>query len=669
MAKADFSIKRIHNPMPRLPLEGNIDLTYRCNNNCRHCWVNVKNSREEQRKELGTWEWLDIIDQARALGARDWAISGGEPLLREDFTEVFAHVRKKASSCSLNTNGTLITPAISHLLKKDCVVMVSIYGATEKVHDHVTRNPGSFTAVLRGIAYLLEAGVRPLIQLVPLMDNFSQWHEMIALVQGLGLDWRMGAASLILSASGDEGRNEEIRAQRLAPAQIIELNPPNVAYEERHTQAAACKTRVEQRRYGDCISERNIFHVDPTGSLSFCCFIKEEQLRYDLKKGSFAEGWDKFLPALASKAQDCLVFDQECRICELQPDCQRCPAMSYLEHRRAEAPSGYLCQLLKEGEKYRQNWKTCHQRYFRIAGITIEMNCEREFMENSFSPAFLPFAVAQPGNDVLRLECFFSLPEWNEKQLGKLVYDQVPWMIYQKGDSWSYLAFTEHNGVKDIHQLAIFSDGYAHGRIFSNSDYRFQIGNLNSLAMMPTDQIWLAQALLPRQAFFIHSCGLVVDGNGLLFVGHSQAGKSTLAKLFAGQAELLCDDRNIVRRWPQQGWQVHGTWSHGELAQVSAAAAPLRGMFFLEQSAENAVIPIRERMEFRKRLIPCLPRPYVDAKWWETIWPLISSIADDVPAYVIRFNKNGKIVPLIRELNSGFGAKQAGFLQRDHPRD
>lgn len=669
MTTINFPIRRIQNTIPRLPLEGSIDLTYRCNNNCRHCWIIAANTDEERRRELSTEEWFAIVDQARAMGAREWTISGGEPMLREDFEILFSYIIKKASYYSLNTNGTLITPAIAKLLKKDGNIMVSVYGATAEVHDHITRNPGSFDATMRGISYLREAGVRFMVQLVPLRDNFHQWHEMKALAQGLCPVWRMGAACLILSASGDEVKNEEIRMQRLTPAQIISNDPPNIPYGERKKKDFTCNYRADQRKYSHCISHRNTFHIDPTGSLSFCCFVKEERLRYDLKKGSFVEGWETFLPALAGEDQNCLVFDQKCLVCELKNDCQRCPALSYLEHRHATAPSNYLCQLTKERQKYRQNWKDRHQRYFQIAGITIEVNSEREFADSTFSPSLVTFAIDEPGNDVIQLEYFFSLPEWNEKLLGKLVYEQAPWLIYNQGESWSYVGYTEDNNIKNIYQLAIFNNHYSHGRIFIDSDYRFQQGNLNSLAIFPTDQIWLAQALLARKAFFIHSCGLVVAGSGMLFVGHSQAGKSTMAKLFADQAELLCDDRNIVRYWPKQGWHIHGTWSHGELSQVSSSSAPLKGIFFLEKSQENVLIPINDQMEIRKRLIPCLPRPFVNPKWWESIWPLVSQIAAEIPAYILRFDKSGAIVPLIRELNSEMPSKQVHSAEPDCSHD
>jgi MoaA/NifB/PqqE/SkfB family radical SAM enzyme len=100
--------KNNRNP-PRLPLKGSIDLTYRCNNRCRHCWLRTPDGSGE----LSTQEIIALVDDARAMGCREWAISGGEPMLRPDFVEIFDYITSHAKSYSLNTNGTLITPEIS----------------------------------------------------------------------------------------------------------------------------------------------------------------------------------------------------------------------------------------------------------------------------------------------------------------------------------------------------------------------------------------------------------------------------------------------------------------------------------------------------------------------------------------------------------------------------
>ena len=84
------------------------------------------------------------------MGCREWALSGGEPMLRPDFPEIFEPVAGESAWYTLNTNGTLITPAIARLLRRKGTKLVALYGATAAVHDAVTRNPGSFEAPAAG---------------------------------------------------------------------------------------------------------------------------------------------------------------------------------------------------------------------------------------------------------------------------------------------------------------------------------------------------------------------------------------------------------------------------------------------------------------------------------------------------------------------------------------
>ncbi len=154
MAKSQADEQRRSYPseIPRLPLEGSLDLTYRCNNNCRHCWLRIPPRAKERKDELSFEEIKGIVTDARKMGCRKWNISGGEPMLRPDFPEIFDYLTSKSVSYSLNTNGTLITPAIARLLRRKGNKMVALYGATAQVHDHITRRPGSFEALMRGFA-------------------------------------------------------------------------------------------------------------------------------------------------------------------------------------------------------------------------------------------------------------------------------------------------------------------------------------------------------------------------------------------------------------------------------------------------------------------------------------------------------------------------------------
>jgi MoaA/NifB/PqqE/SkfB family radical SAM enzyme len=165
-----FKLKQARD-IPRLPLEGNLDLTYRCINNCRHCWLRIPSNSPEKENELIFDEIKKIVDEARGMGCRSWNISGGEPMLRPDFTDIFDYITKKSVSYSLNTNGSLITPAIARLLKRKGTKMVALYGATAEIHDHITRHPGSFEVTMRGFAYLKEAGAGFIVQIIPIRDN------------------------------------------------------------------------------------------------------------------------------------------------------------------------------------------------------------------------------------------------------------------------------------------------------------------------------------------------------------------------------------------------------------------------------------------------------------------------------------------------------------------
>lgn len=301
----------------RLPLEASIDLTYRCNNNCRHCWLRIAPSAPEKKKELSFEEIKDIVEQSRKLGTRKWSISGGEPMLRPDFADIFEYITSRSMPYSLNTNGTLITPQIAQLMKRKGTKMVALYGATPKVHDHITRNPGSFDATMRGFAYLKEAGAGVMVQLIPMKDNYHEFDAMVTLAKSLGKHYRIGASWLYLSACGDPAVNTEIERQRLTPEQVIKLDTPNIPSDERMAAVHSCGSRKQgdDRVFAQCVENRRDFHVDPYGGISFCSFIKDPALRYDVRKGTVEEAWETFIPLLADTVRGTREYTHGCASC------------------------------------------------------------------------------------------------------------------------------------------------------------------------------------------------------------------------------------------------------------------------------------------------------------------------------------------------------------------
>ncbi|MDO8748850.1 MAG: radical SAM protein [Candidatus Omnitrophota bacterium] len=639
------------NVSPRLPLEGRLDLTYRCNDNCRHCWLWLPAEAEEKGEELSFEEIKGIVDQARKMGCRRWSISGGEPMLRPDFLEIFDYITIRSNSYSINTNGTLITPEIAGLMKRKGTKMVALYGATAQVHDHITRNPGSFEATLRGFSYLKEASASFMVQLIPMRDNYYQFKEMIKLAESLSLHWRIGAAWLYLSAYGDPEVNKEIRRQRLEPEEVVKLDEPDLSYQEQMEEAGSncCPSGGDGRIFASCISIRRDFHIDPYGRMTFCSFVKDPGLRYDLRKGSFKEAWEEFIPSLADKVKATKEYQKSCGSCELREDCRFCPVYGYLEHRRFSAKVEYLCAAAKENRNFKENWLKKHRRYYRIADITLRIDSDLAIAEETFHPKFKLFAVNAPGEDMVSIRHHFFLPDLKERDLGEQVYRKPPWAVYKKGNSWIYLGISPVPQDPSLHRVVVFNHNHTRARIYNDKEDAFLKGNAHSLTLFPTDQILLARILADRQGCYLHSCGVNFKGKGLLFAGRSEAGKSTMARILKDKARILCDDRIIIRMHPD-GFRIYGTWSHGDVPEVSADCVPLKAILFLNKSARNYIERIEDKKLMVKKLLACLVRPFVTVDWWEKSLQILENTSQEVPGYELYFDKSGGVADLLEKL-------------------
>lgn len=383
--------------------------------------------------------------------------------------------------------------------------------------------------------------------------------------------------------------------------------------------------------------------------MTFCGFIKEPGLCYDLRKGNFKECWEKFIPSLVRKVKANKEYRENCGSCQFRKDCRWCPVYGYLEHRRFSAKVSYLCEVAKKNREFKDNWQKNHQRYFKIADITIQVESDLAITETTFHPKFKYFEAAGPGEDTISIRHHFSLPDLNGQDLGKELYRKPPWAIYKKGNSWVYLGILPKPRDKILHRVAVFNSDHTRARIYNYNEETFLKGGLDSLTLFPTDQILLARILADRQGCYLHSCGVNLKGKGLLFVGHSEAGKSTMATMLKDKAEILCDDRIIIRN-RAEGFKIYGTWSHGDVPDVSGNSAPLKAILFLEKSEKNYIIPINDKKEKSQRLLSHLIKPFVTRDWLEKTLSLIEKISDQVPCYVLEFDKSGGAVELLKKL-------------------
>jgi len=160
-----------------------LEITGRCNNNCRHCYINLPASDTEAKsKELTFQQIKDIVDEAAGLGALWCLITGGEPLLREDFFDIYLYIKKKGLLVSVFTNAVLIAKRHIEFFKKypPRDIEVTVYGVTEGTYERITRMPGSYAAFMRGLNILLENRIKVRFKAMAIRSNLEELPQIVS---------------------------------------------------------------------------------------------------------------------------------------------------------------------------------------------------------------------------------------------------------------------------------------------------------------------------------------------------------------------------------------------------------------------------------------------------------------------------------------------------------
>ena len=323
----------------RIPVAGAFDLTYRCNLRCVHCYAgHWCGQTRAAARELPTATVLDLLAAAAGAGCVSLLLSGGEPLLRDDFVAVYAGARSLGMVVDLFTNATLVRDEHVEVLTAYPAsrVEVSIYGATAGTYERVTRVPGSYARALRGIERLQEAGVRVGLKTMILRDNEAEVPAMEQLADRLGVRFRLDALVTPRLDGGREPLAQRVTAERAAELEAMSEKrvQDTLAHVDRE-RAAASVDRVYR-----CSAGLMSFHLDPWGVLRPCLTSREPAVSV-LERG-FVPAWSSVSRQLdALKTAD----DDLCAGCPSIAFCGYCPALFALETGSVRKPAEYVCAL------------------------------------------------------------------------------------------------------------------------------------------------------------------------------------------------------------------------------------------------------------------------------------------------------------------------------------
>jgi len=344
-----------------------LEITSRCNNNCRHCYINLAvNDKKAKEKELGLKELSRIAEEAVSLGALWCLITGGEPLLREDFFEIYLTLKKKGLLLSIFTNATLITDKHIKFFKKypPRDIEVSVYGVTKEVYERVTRSPGSFKAFMRGLNLLLKNEIKVRFKAMALRSNVQELPQISEFCRRRTKDYFRFDPFLHLRFDRDPKRNAEIKSERLSPKEIVAIERSDAerfgALEKNCDKLINNElSRLHCNHLFHCGTGNVSFTVSYDGFFRLCSSLWHPDCIYDLKKGTLAQAWQNFVLQVRDMRSDKEDFLKKCRVCSIINLCMWCPAHSYLENGELDLPVDYFCQVsharaeaLSRSEKY-----------------------------------------------------------------------------------------------------------------------------------------------------------------------------------------------------------------------------------------------------------------------------------------------------------------------------
>ncbi len=323
----------------RVPLSGSIEITRRCNLSCVHCYLgDTRQDLRLTKQEMDTRTWKRIIDEVVDQGCLFLLFTGGEPMIRKDFVEIYRHARKAGMIVTVFSNGTRISDDIIKVFREypPYRVEISIYGATPGTYQTITQRSGEFEKCIQAIHRLQKNNIPFELKTILMIQNRHEVFLMQRMADDLGVRFRFDPA-IFPCLNGDK----RPLGFRVHPSEAVEME---LASEKNRKSWLNFADRMKgvtlSENLYECSAGLNNFHIDPWGVLQPCLLVTD--IGYDLRNGSFRHGWQTAIPKIWEKKTP---KDFKCRNCEKRAYCGFCPAFFRLETGSEAQVSPYLCEM------------------------------------------------------------------------------------------------------------------------------------------------------------------------------------------------------------------------------------------------------------------------------------------------------------------------------------
>ena len=303
-----------------IPLGVHLDVTWRCNERCIHCYLDHDDLGEMTYDEID-----DLMTQMASAGVFFLTISGGEPLLRKDLFDILRRARELTFNVKLKTNAILIREKEAALIRELGLesVQVSIYSHRAEVHDAITKVKGSLERSLDAIRFMVSQGLKVTIANVVMKQTRFDYPGVQALAAELGAHFTVDP-TITPHINGDRSLLR-LNIDRNALREI--MNDKTINGEDQFI-AVAPGADEDVMDGIPCSAGHSACYVSPYGDVYPC--VQFPLPSGNVRQQKFIDIW-KYSPQLEEvrsiRSRDLPV----CSTCAHVSGCSRCPGLAYME--------------------------------------------------------------------------------------------------------------------------------------------------------------------------------------------------------------------------------------------------------------------------------------------------------------------------------------------------
>ena len=304
-----------------VPLSVHLDLTYRCNERCVHCYLD-----HDDHGEMTTGEVFDLLAQLADAQVFFLTLSGGEVLMRRDFLAIVEKARQLLFNVKVKTNGVMIRESEAARLRELGVeqVQISVYSHRPEIHDSITKLPGSLDRTVRAIRFLKSQGLKVSISNVVMNANFADQRGVMMLARELGAEYTLDP-TISPKLDGDTS----VLILRIPGTELNQIfHDPELVGNVEEFCAPPPPAGEDVMQGLPCSAGHTACYISPYGDVFPC--VQFPLPSGNVRRQKFIDIWHdspQLKEVRSIQAKDL----PTCSTCAHVGTCTRCPGLAYME--------------------------------------------------------------------------------------------------------------------------------------------------------------------------------------------------------------------------------------------------------------------------------------------------------------------------------------------------